>query len=118
MSGLDCELEARVAVMEERMETPQSNHEVTSNLPIAKDELEAAFCVPAPGANRFVVTLGQPGVRISFGETYPQLDGPALFHSAVTLHPEDAIALRDLLKELLRDIEEQIVNIKTEREHG
>ena len=118
MRDRDCELEVKVAVMEERMGTPRSNLEATRRQPVASDELEAAFRIPAPGANRFVVNIGQPGVRISFGEANSQLDGPALFHSAVTLHPVDAIALRDLLKDTLQDIEKQIFEISAGQENG
>ena len=81
---------------------------------VSKEEMDAAYRVPAPGSNKFVVHLGQPGVRITFGELNPGMDVPA-FHSAVTLHPQDAITLYKLLEEMLRDIEERIITISIER---
>lgn len=75
-------------------------------VPVTPEEIKASYAVPAPGANKFVVTLGQPGVRIAFGEVHQDLKVPA-FHSAVTLHPLDAITLYRVLQDILGEIETQ-----------
>jgi hypothetical protein len=79
---------------------------------VSDQELLAAYSGPAPGANKFVVTIGQPGVRIAFLETHPELQNKAFFQTAVTLHPYDAIALGRLLAEMLREIEKQIIDVE------
>ena len=79
--------------------------------PVTPEEVEAAYKIPAPGANKFVVTISQPGVRISFGELHPLFKVPVFF-SAVTLHPVDAIALNKLLSEMLTGIEDKIVSVE------
>lgn len=77
---------------------------------VTKEELAIAFSGPAPGANKFYITVGRPGVRISFVEV--PLDGvEASFRSAVTLHPADAIALYRLLRKLLEATEKEMVKI-------
>ena len=81
------------------------------------EEIRAAFEVPAPGANKFIVNVGQPGVRIAFGETHNDLELP-VFRSAVTLHPIDAISLYKVLEEMMKDIEKQIVPMSPEAEDG
>lgn len=74
---------------------------------VSEEELVAAYSGPAPGANKFIITVGQPGVRIAFMEVNPDLPGKAFFQSAVTLHPADAITLHKILAEMLKDIERQ-----------
>jgi hypothetical protein len=71
-------------------------------------DLRAAYSVPAPGANKFIINIGQPGVRIAFGETFAGSDSP-VFHAAVTLHPLDAISLYRILQHLLSDLEKHFV---------
>ncbi|WP_368344738.1 hypothetical protein [Pelagovum sp. HNIBRBA483] len=68
------------------------------------DEIIEAYRVPAPGANKFIINLGRPGLRIAFGEMHDQLEKP-VFHSGVTLHPLDAIRLYKILQEMLEPIE-------------
>lgn len=72
---------------------------------VSNKEIGDAFAVAAPGANKFVINIGTPGVRMAFGEVHQQLDSPT-FHTAVTLHPLDAIKLYKILKEMLAPIEE------------
>lgn len=84
---------------------------------VSKDEVEGAFRVPAPGSSKFVVHIGQPGIRITFGETGPEMNFP-VFHSAVTLHPMGAIELYKLLEEMLRDIENQIIKVRVKQSEG
>ena len=75
-------------------------------VPVSQEEMELAYQVPAPGANKFVVTLGQPGLRIAFGEHAEQLRSPH-FHTAITLHPLDAIVLYKILAEMLAPLERE-----------
>ena len=85
--------------------------------PVTPEEIEAAYKVPAPGANKFVVTVSRPGVRITFGELHEHLRVPK-FTSAVTLHPVDAITLYKLLREMLKDVESQILSLTVESKDG
>lgn len=84
---------------------------------VTPEEIRKAYEVPAPGANKFVVNIGHPGVRISFGETHDNLELP-IFHTAVTLHPMDAVSLYKILEEMLKDIEKKIVTVSRERKDG
>ena len=81
------------------------------------EEIRKAYDVPAPGANKIVVHLGQPGVRIAFGEKHESLESPT-FHTAVTLHPMDAVSLYKILEGMLKDIETQIIAVSRERKDG
>lgn len=69
-------------------------------------ETKAAYSVAAVASNKFVVNIGHPGVRIAFGEFHPDLEVPE-FHTAVTMHPLDAISLYKLLQGLLKEIEDE-----------
>ncbi len=73
---------------------------------IDADELSRAFEGGAPGANRFIVTVGQPGVRIAFLERVPG-SSESRFRTAVTLHPADAIDLERLLSEMLGNFKDR-----------
>ena len=75
------------------------------------EEMSVAFSGPAPGANRFWVTLGQPGVRIAFTEQVPNTN-QQFFRTAVTLHPTDAISLYKTLAHLLQGIERLMVSVE------
>ena len=46
---------------------------------VPPDLMHAAFSGPAPGANRYVVNIGSPGVRIAFLE---DANGQHYFRSA------------------------------------
>ena len=91
--------------------------EIALRVPVAPEEVREAYKIPAPGANKFIVTVGQPGVRITFGEIHKDIDLP-VFYSAVTLHPIDAISLYKLLGEMLKDIEKQIIPVSIENKDG
>ncbi len=78
---------------------------------VTQDELAAAFAGPAPGANKFYITIGQPGVRIAFCELIPNTMTP-LLRAAVTLHPADAIQLHKVLAEMLAGIEKQFLAVQ------
>jgi ABC-type uncharacterized transport system permease subunit len=73
------------------------------------DELATAFSGPAPGVNKFVITLGQTGLRVAFLE---ETNGSIYFRNAVTMHPLDGLKLRDLLKQMLGDIEAQLSAVR------
>lgn len=73
---------------------------------VDEDELARAFEGSAPGANRFIITVGQPGVRIAFLERVPG-SSDSRFRTAVTLHPVDAIDLERLLSEMLSHLKDQ-----------
>jgi hypothetical protein len=74
--------------------------------PVTNSELDIAFSGPAIASNRFFVTVG-PTVRIAFCEQLGPNIGPK-FRTAVSLPAQDAIALAELLKQLLAPIEAQI----------
>lgn len=80
--------------------------------PVTEHELIASYAGSAPGANKFVVTVGQPGVRIAFLETHPELKDHPAFRTAVTLHPLDAMQLARLLATMLSGIEKQILDVQ------
>lgn len=79
-------------------------HGKQTQVSVPPEDMDAAFQVPAPGANKFVVTLGMPGLRIAFGEDSEHIRKP-YFHTAVTLHPMDGIVLYQMLAEMLVQIE-------------
>ena len=76
---------------------------------ISRDELAEAFRGSAPGANRFIITIGSPGVRLAFLEQNPAT-GSSHFRSAVILHPSDAIELKAVLSQMLLGIEQRIAS--------
>lgn len=80
---------------------------------VTDDELDVAFAGAAPGANRFILTLGPTGVRIAFLEENSK--GRVYFRNAITLHPQDGIKLYKLLQGMLKDIEGQIERIQAEQ---
>lgn len=77
--------------------------------PISDREILAAFSGAAPAANRFVIQVGHPGVRIAFLEALPNGED-IFFRSAATLHPIDAISLYRALKKMLEEIETEFVS--------
>lgn len=75
-------------------------------IPAGADEAAAGFVGPAPFCNRFVVNVA-PGsvVRLAFLEGFqaaPELPHHIAFRSAVTLSIVDAMALRDVLTEVIK----------------
>ena len=75
----------------------------------SKEELEVAFSGPAPSANRFYVTVGPQGVRLSFIEQVPN-SSQNFFRSAAVLSHQDAIQLSEILKELLVEPVEKVIS--------
>lgn len=74
---------------------------------VTGEELSVAFAGPAPGANRFFITLGKPGLRIAFAEQ-PSGSDVCYFRSAVTLHPFDGVELHRFLRMALDEVEKQM----------
>lgn len=83
-------------------DTPQ---ETEKRRQLSEEELEIAFKGSSISVNRTLITIGPPGVRLAFVETGPTTSH---FRVAVTMSPSDAIALKDLLTDMLSDIEQQI----------
>jgi hypothetical protein len=75
--------------------------------PIAEADSSASMGVPTVFCNRFYVMVG-PVVRIAFAEQEIVNPKAPVFRMAVALAHQDAIALANILKELLRPVEEQI----------
>lgn len=71
-----------------------------------EEELAVAFSGPAIAANRMFVTIGSGGARIAFSEQ--QRANLPVFRSAVMLSVQDAISLKNLLADLLKEIEEKL----------
>lgn len=71
---------------------------------VSVDQLKVAFGGPALASNRFFVTLGPGGMRLAFCEEYAT-GHPAEFRTAVILSVQDAISLKRVMTELLKDIE-------------
>jgi hypothetical protein len=78
--------------------------------PISDEEFAIINEGPAPYANRFFISVG-PVVRLTFGEQDNK--GKNLkFRSAVALPHQQAIELKDILGQLLADIERQLNEAK------
>ena len=72
----------------------------------SEEELDAAWTGPAVYCNRFYINVG-PSVRIAFCEQGGEKSKP-LFRAAVVMGHQDAIALANLLKQMLAEIEVEI----------
>jgi len=70
---------------------------------LSRSELEIAYAGPAKATNRFYVSIGVGGVRIAFAEQHDPDMAPK-FRTAVMLPMPDALALRDLLNETLKNV--------------
>jgi hypothetical protein len=66
-------------------------------------QAKTAFAGAAPAVNRFVATLGPTGLRVAFLEE--DADTTPYFRTAVTMHPQDGIALYKMLQGVLHDFE-------------
>jgi hypothetical protein len=73
---------------------------------VPRAEADVANSGPAAWTNKFMVMLG-PMVKIVFMEQ-GGADEPLYFRSAVAMSHQDAIALKNLLTNLLVDVEKQI----------
>ena len=70
-------------------------------------DIEATFEVSAPYTNRFFVTVGPGGVRLTFAETHPEVAG-TFPRAAAMMSVQDAVELKNLLTELLAPIEAKL----------
>ncbi len=66
-------------------------------------QAKSAFLGPAPAVNRCVVTFGPTGLRVAFLEE--DADTTPYFRAAVTMHPQDGIALYKMLQGVLHEFE-------------
>lgn len=69
-----------------------------------------AFSGPAPAVNRFVVSLGPTGLRLTMLEEDTNKNNH--FRAAGLMHPQDGIKLYKLLQGMLADFEEQLHEIE------
>ena len=70
-------------------------------------EMDVIFSCAAFHVNKSYVTVSPTGVRLTFVEAKPN-GGASFARTAVHMHFQDAIALRDVLFRVLQDIEGQI----------
>jgi hypothetical protein len=75
--------------------------------PVSEDELQIAFSGPAIASNKVYVTLSPGGIRIAFTEQRTSAAQPS-FRSAVMMNFQDAIALRNLLSQILANVEPEL----------
>lgn len=88
-------------------EKPIENPEKFDPKIVSDEELRASHSGPALLANRVLITKTASGVRLSFMEM--QLGKvPSIYRTAVILAYQDAISLRDLLTEQLKEVEDQL----------
>jgi hypothetical protein len=76
---------------------------------IATEEMKIAYSGSAILSNKFYVTVG-PVVRITFAEAH-SLEEPPIFRVAAALSIHDAISLKNVLQQLLKEPEEQIAKV-------
>jgi len=74
--------------------------------PLTEQELSLAYEGPAVSVNRVLITIGVAGVRIAFVEHGK--DVPPQFRTAIVMPIQDAISFKNVLAEMLTDIERQI----------
>lgn len=69
--------------------------------------LLAAFSGPAPMINKIYLTLSAVSGRLAFVEYPPSgLTSPPQYRAAVTMNIGDLVSLRDLLIEMLKDVQQ------------
>jgi hypothetical protein len=78
-------------------------------------EREIAGSGPALLANRFFVTLTPSGARLAFTERGTP-EGQLHFRNAVILSYQDAISLYQLLRDMLKPVEDQISAANSEKQ--
>lgn len=76
---------------------------------VTPEQLKIAYSGPSFASDKFIVTIGQTGVRIAFGENTPDSQDMNL-RTSVTMHPLDAIRLRRLLTAMLKQYESDWVS--------
>lgn len=82
------------------MEIRMAEEQVPFSRNVQDEELIAAFEVPAVAINRFVITFARSGMRLAFGEQ--AIPGSvSKFRTAVIMSRGEALALRNLLSDML-----------------
>lgn len=84
--------------MAEEVKQPQQAEPARKELP--QEELDVAYAGPAILANKFYVSITAGGARIAFCELQKAGTMP-IFRSAIVVPFPDAIALADLIKDLI-----------------
>jgi len=82
---------------------------------VTDDELRESYSGPASLSNRMLITKTPAGVRLTFMEIQAG-KVPSVFRTAVLLSYQDAIALRDLITDQLKEIEAQLKDVVPEAE--
>jgi hypothetical protein len=80
---------------------------------VTRADADVANSGPAVWANRFMVMRG-PMVKVAFMEQGGPGE-PLYFRSAIAMSQEDAIALKNLLTEILADAEQQLMTAQALR---
>jgi hypothetical protein len=80
---------------------------------VTRGDADVANSGPAVWANRFMVMRG-PMVKVAFMEQGGPGE-PLYFRSAIAMSQEDAIALKNLLTEILADVEQQLMTAQALR---
>lgn len=78
---------------------------------VTRADADVANSGPAVWANRFMVMRG-PMVKVAFMEQGGPGE-PLYFRSAIAMSHQDAIALKNLLTEILADVEKQLQATQT-----
>ncbi len=81
---------------------------------LSQKELEIAFSGPAVLTNRFYVTIGAYGIRISFTEVQNN-DADPVFRTGCVMCIQDGIRLKNLLQEMLKDVEAELQQIESDK---
>ncbi len=77
---------------------------------VLEEECKIAYSGPAVAANRSYVSLSSSGARLAFTEK--QGKSLPVFRNAVMLSFQEAIALKNVLADVLKDIEAQTASAK------
>lgn len=70
---------------------------------LSKNELEISFSGPALATNRFFVSISPAGMRVAFAEQH-SADMEPKFRTAIIMSIQDALAMRDLLNNMLKNV--------------
>jgi hypothetical protein len=77
---------------------------------VSEEKLNIAFSGPAVAANQVFATIGSGGVRMAFVEQ--QGASLPIFRTAAMIPISQAISLKDVLADLLKDVEKQMAGAK------
>ena len=82
---------------------------------VTEEQMEVGYSGAAISSNKFFITVGPQGARIAFAEG--RGGGKFYFRTAVVLPFQDAIALKDILGQMLAQIEAQFAAV-AEKDNG